>query len=95
MYKYSYNTQLFKDRSREAMYISGLASADGCMTQNNLTFKLNVRDVNILEKMRDCVCPKHPLYDYMKHDSCMILQFGGPIIRDMVREIISDHLSNP
>jgi hypothetical protein len=95
MRKYSYNTQIFNDRTEEAMYISGLASADGIFGKSGLEFKLHSRDLDILQKIRDCVCQEHPIYDYRKHGDCMMLQLGSQYIKDVVRIIISDQTSNP
>jgi len=95
MRKYSYNTQIFEDKSEEAMYISGLTSADGSLSKYCLEIKLHCRDLNILQKIRNCVCPEHPIYDYMKHGDCMMLQIGSKYIADAVRIIISDQIDNP
>lgn len=95
MRKYSYNTQIFEDRSEIAMYISGLASADGSFSKSCLEFKLHCRDLDILQKIRDCVCLEHPIYDYMKHGDCMMLQIGSQYIVNVVRIIISDQINNP
>lgn len=95
MRKYSYNTQIFEDKTDVAMYISGLASADGSLRKSYLEFKLHCRDLNILQKIRDCVCPEHPIYDYMKHGDCMMLQIGNQYTVSAVRIIISDQIDNP
>ena len=95
MRKYFYNTQMFDERSKEAMYISGLASADGIFGGSGLEFKLHFRDLDILEKIRNCVCQEHPIYDYRKHGNCMVLQIGNQHIKDVVGVIISDQISNP
>ena len=95
MRKYTYNTKMFDDRSEVAMYISGMAHADGSFGKSGLDIKLHCRDIDILQKMRDFVCPEHPIYDYMKHGNMMDLQFGSHYIRDSVDVIISDFISNP
>jgi hypothetical protein len=95
MRKYFYNTQMFEDRTEKAMYISGLASADGTFGGSGLEFKLHSRDLDMLQKIRNCVCQEHPIYDYMKHGDCMMLQIGSRYIRDTVKVIISDQISNP
>lgn len=95
MRKYIYNTKLFDDRSEVAMYISGLACADGSFGNSGLDIKLHCRDLDILQKIRDFVCLEHPIYDYMKHGNMMDLQLGSHYIRDSVNVIISDFISNP
>ncbi len=65
--RYRYNEDFFKAWTPKMAYILGFIFADGSLAissgKNNLSFKIQIGDIEIIEAIRKCICPDKPLYN--------------------------------
>lgn len=59
---YNYNWSFFDNDSEELYYFLGFVASDGYITDNEIEIELNEKDIKILEKFRDLICPSKPIY---------------------------------
>jgi dUTP pyrophosphatase len=60
--KYNYNRKLFKNiDTEEKAYILGFIAADGSLSPSTVSIFVNKKDVDIIEKIKNYICPFFPI----------------------------------
>lgn len=63
--EYKINQDYFNNWSEDMAYILGFTMADGCIHNNRLCYGVSIKDIEILEFIRDKICPGKKLTGYI------------------------------
>ena len=62
---YNFDESFFEDiDNEEKAYILGFISADGSISKNELSIRLQIKDIDILYKIKNIMKSEHPVYEY-------------------------------
>jgi intein/homing endonuclease len=79
--KYSYNIEIFEKSDPIAYYILGVIATDGALFESSRyrMFKIDSKDKDWLESIRDIIVPGKPLYEYKNKNLYTLSIYCRPI----------------